>query len=143
MKLSIEDITQKLKDAGLKVTPQRLAILEAVYDLGNHPTADNIIEFIKSAHPGVATGTVYNILDVLVVKGLVKRVKTDKDAMRYDGILDSHHHLYCAETERIEDYFDEELDEVLKEYFKRKGVSDFKIRDIILQINGDFTKPKQ
>ncbi len=143
MKLSIEEITQKLKDAGMKVTPQRLAILEAVYDLGNHPTADNIIEFIKSAHPGVATGTVYNILDVLVVKGLVKRVKTDKDAMRYDGILDSHHHLYCAETERIEDYFDEELDEVLKEYFKRKGVSNFEIRDIILQINGDFTKPKQ
>jgi Fur family peroxide stress response transcriptional regulator len=143
MKLFIEEITQKLKDADLKVTPQRLAILEAVYDLGNHPTADNIIEFIKSAHPGVATGTVYNILDVLVEKGLVKRVKTDKDAMRYDGILDSHHHLYCAETDRIEDYFDEELDEVLKEYFKRKGVSDFKIGDITLQINGNFTKPKQ
>lgn len=127
-----------LKAAGLKVTPQRQAILEAVYHLSNHPTSDQIIEFIRTAHPNIATGTVYNVLEVLVESGLIKRVKTDKDAMRYDGILEKHHHLYCAETDRIEDYRDPELDQMLKGYFEKKGISNFDIEDIILQVKGHF-----
>lgn len=140
MKVSSEQINQKLKDAGMKVTPQRHAILEAVFTLGNHPTADNIIDYIRKTHPGIATGTVYNVLDVLVENGLVQRVKTDKDAMRYDAIMKKHHHIYCAETERIEDYFDAELDEMLQDYFRRKDVPNFKIEDIVLQIKGNFNE---
>ncbi len=142
MKITAEQINRKLKVAGLKVTPQRQAILEAVHELGNHPTAENIIQYIRDTHPNIATGTVYNVLDVLVESGLVKRVKTDKDAMRHDGILENHHHLYCAESERIEDYFDEELDGLLKEYFRKKGISNFEIEDIILQIKGQFKDNK-
>lgn len=135
----VDQIKEKLRSAGLKVTPQRLTILQAVYDLGNHPTADQIGDHIRDSHPGIAMGTIYNVLDTLVDNGLVHRVKTDRDAMRYDGILDRHHHLYCAETDKIEDYFDEELDQLLKAYFKKKEISGFEIRDIILQIKGDFT----
>jgi len=138
MKSGSKQISQKLKDAGLKVTPQRHAILEAVYTLDNHPTADQIFDFIRKTHPGIATGTVYNVLDTLVENKLVRRVKTDKDAMRYDGILQKHHHIYCAETERIEDYFDEELDALLQDYFSNKKLSNFRIEDIILQIKGNF-----
>jgi Fur family peroxide stress response transcriptional regulator len=138
MDLSREEINQKLRDAGMKVTPQRHAILEAVRKLDNHPTAEQIIDYIRKEHPGIATGTVYNVLDVLVEKQLVKRVKTDKDAMRYDAITKSHHHIYCAETERIEDYFDEELDEILKSYFHKKNLPVFEIENIILQIKGNF-----
>ena len=138
MKLSSEQIKQKLKDAGLRVTPQRHAILEAVYSLGNHPSAEQVIDFIRVRYPGIATGTVYNVLDVMVESGLVKRVKTDKDAMRYDAIMNRHHHIYCAETDRIEDYFDEELDELLQAYFRKKKLQNFKIEDIVLQIKGNF-----
>lgn len=138
MKLSSEQINQKLKDAGLKVTPQRHAILEAVCKLGNHPTADMVIDYIRRAHPGIATGTVYNVLDALVDNHLVRRIKTDKNAMRYDAVMESHHHIFCAETERIEDYFDEELDEMLQAYFKKKNLPGFKIENIFLQINGNF-----
>ena len=140
--MTAERIKKMLKSAGLRVTPQRLVIFQAVYDLGDHPTADQIGDHIREAHPGIALGTIYNVLDTLVDKGLVRRVKTDRDAMRYDGIMDRHHHLYCAETDRIEDYFDEELDEMLHAYFRKKGISDFEIKDIILQIKGDFTDQK-
>ena len=143
MKLNNEQISKKLKDAGLKVTPQRHAILEAVYTLGNHPTAEQIIDFIRKAHPGIATGTVYNVLDVLVENKLVRRVKTDKDAMRYDGILQKHHHIYCAESDRIEDYFDEELDDLLQDYFSKKKLTNFNIEDINLQIKGNFKHNKK
>lgn len=138
MKLRSEQINQKLKDAGLRVTPQRHAILEAVYTLGNHPSAEQVIDYIRVNHPGIATGTVYNVLDVLVDSRLVKRVKTDKDAMRYDAIMNRHHHIYCAETDRIEDYFDEELDDILQTYFRKKNLQNFEIQDIILQIKGNF-----
>ncbi|MCK4880725.1 MAG: transcriptional repressor [Bacteroidales bacterium] len=138
MKLNSEQINQKLKDAGLKVTPQRHAILEAVCRLGNHPTADMVIDYIRRTHPGIATGTVYKVLDTLVDNHLVRRVKTDKDAMRYDAIMESHHHIYCAETERIEDYFDKDLDEMLQAYFQKKNLHNFKIEGIFLQINGNF-----
>jgi Fur family peroxide stress response transcriptional regulator len=142
MKPPIEQIREKLKEAGLKVTPQRLAILEAVYELDNHPSAEHIIDYIRGAHPGIATGTVYKVLDTLVENRLIKRVKTDKDAMRYDGILENHHHLYCAESERIEDYSDRELDRLLENYFRKKGISGFQIEEIRLQIKGSFKNNK-
>lgn len=124
----------------MRVTPQRHAILEAVYTLGNHPTAEQVTEYIRRAHPGIATGTAYNVLDVMVDKGLIKRVKTDKDAMRYDGVLKQHHHMYCADSDRIEDYFDEELDKLLQAYFQKKKLKNFKVEDIILQIKGNFSE---
>jgi Fur family peroxide stress response transcriptional regulator len=138
VELSYEKISQKLKDAGMKVTPQRHAILEAVYSLANHPTAEHIIEYIRKTYPGIATGTVYKVLEILVEKGLIRRVKTDRDAMRYDAVLQNHHHMYCADTDRIEDFFDEELDRMLQAYFKKKDLPGFEIDDIILQINGNF-----
>jgi Fur family transcriptional regulator, peroxide stress response regulator len=134
-----EQISQKLKDAGMKVTPQRHAILEALYEMNNHPTAENITEYIRKTHPGVATGTVYHVLDALVQNGLVQKVKTDKDVMRYEATMANHHHIYNARTERIEDYFDKELDELLQVYFQKKKLPNFKIDKITLQINGAFT----
>lgn len=140
MKLLIEDIRNKFSEKGLKITPQRVVILEAIYRLNNHPTADNIIEHIREAHPNIAIGTVYKVLETLVGKGLVKKVTTDKDIMRYDGIIENHHHLYCSECDLIEDYKDEELDRLLHNHFKNKNIIGFKIEDIILQIRGTFNK---
>lgn len=140
MTYTVEEIRNKLAAKGLKVTPQRMNILEAVYSLGNHPTAENIIEHIRGQHPNIATGTVYKVLDALVEKKLVKKVKTDRDIMRYDGIIDKHHHLYCSECDVIEDYVDEELDALLADYFKKKSFSGFHIEDVVLQIRGTFDK---
>jgi len=140
MKILIEDIRNKFAEKGLKITPQRVVILEAVYKLNNHPTADNIIEFIRESHPNIAIGTVYKVLETLVGKGLIKKVTTDKDIMRYDGMVEKHHHLYCTECDLIEDYSDEELDNLLKNHFKNKNIKGFKIEDIVLQIRGTFDK---
>ncbi len=138
--MNLKDIKTKLSNAGLKATPQRLFILDALYTLNNHPTADKLIEHIRKTHPTIATGTVYNTLDTLVDKNLIKRVKTDRDIMRYDGIIDQHHHLYCSECDLIEDYKDEGLDKILDKYFKKKKLKGFHIEDIVLQIRGTFDK---
>lgn len=129
---------EKLQEKGLKVTPQRVAIYEAIDKLKNHPTAENVIEYIKANHTNISIGTVYKVLDSLVENELLKKVKTEKDIMRYDAVLSNHHHLYCAETDRIEDYEDEKLNKLINEYFKKNKIKNFKVQDIKLQITGKF-----
>ena len=77
--MKIDEIRSKLIEKGLKVTPQRIAILEAIIVLNNHPTVENIIEYIRNNHPNIATATVYKVLDALVENELIKKVKTDRD----------------------------------------------------------------
>lgn len=129
---------EQLKEKGLKITPQRVAIYEAVVKLHNHPTAEKIIDFIKKNCPNVSVGTVYKVLDSLVENDLLEKVKNEKDIMRYDAVLAHHHHLYCSDTDRIEDYEDEKLDRLISDYFKKKRIKNFKVRDIKLQITGTF-----
>jgi len=138
--MKIEEIRDKLINGGLKVTPQRMAILEAIIQLKNHPTAENIIDYIRKNHPNIATATVYKVLDALVAKELIEKVKTEKDVMRYDAVIESHHHLYCSESERIEDFVDAELNEMIEKYFERKKIPGFRIEDVKLQIKGKFVK---
>jgi len=136
--MKLAEIRNKLVAKGLRVSPQRLSIFEAIIKLNNHPTADDIAEFIKKDHSNIATGTVYKVLESLVSNGLIKKVKTERDVMRYDAILDIHHHLYCAESDFIKDYYNNEINELLSEYFKKNGIPGFEIEDIKLQINGKF-----
>lgn len=138
--MKIDEIRNKLIEKKLKVTPQRIAILEAIVKLNNHPTAENIIDYIRKNQPNIATATVYKVLDALVAKGLVRRVKTEKGIMRYDALLENHHHLYCSETDRIEDYVDADINEIIKQYFEKKKIPEFKIEDVKLQIIGKFLK---
>ena len=136
--MKITEIRDKLIEKGLKVTPQRIAILEAIIKLNSHPTAENIIDYIRKNHPNIATATVYKVLDALVAHELIKKVKTERDVMRYDAIMESHHHLYCSESDRIEDFDDEEINELIEKYFEKKKIPNFIIEDVKLQIIGKF-----
>ena len=139
----IININKQLKSRGLKITPQRTAIMEAVIQLNNHPTAEQIIEFIHKNHPGIATGTVYKVLDTLIENKLICKVKTERDIMRYEPVIEPHHHLYASDSDKIEDYRDEELDEILNEYFKKKNITGFEIETMKLHITGRFITPKK
>lgn len=141
--MNSSDARNKLIEKGLRITPQRLAIFEAILKLYNHPTADDIAAFIKHDYPNVATGTVYKVLDSLVENGLIEKVKTEKDVMRYDAIVENHHHLYDAGSDRISDYYNNEINELLADYFRKNEIPDFEIGDIKLQIIGKFlNQPK-
>ena len=134
-KLEIRDL---IANKGLKVTPQRMRVLEAIYELNNHPTAENILEFIRKNGPNIGAGTVYNVLDTLVENNLIKKVKTEKDIMRYHGIIKNHHHLYWIECDYIEDYNNEKLDILLKEFFENNQIDNFTIDEIKVNITGNF-----
>lgn len=133
-----KNIRETLSTKGLKVTPQRISVLEAIYQLKNHPTADNIREFVHKKYPNIGTGTVYKVLETLVENQIIKKVKTVKDVMRYDGITENHHHIYCIECDYIEDYVNEKLDAMLKQFFEENKIENFVIDDITVNINGNF-----
>ena len=135
------DIHQKLKSAGLRVTPQRIAVLEAIIR-SNHPSADKISSKVKELHPNIATGTIYKILEVFVQVGIIRKIETQSDVMRYDAILQLHHHLQDERSSRIEDYFDNDLDQLVKDHLSKNKIPDFEISDIKIQIIGKFDSIK-
>ena len=133
-----KEVIKILAENDLRVTPQRVAVLEVIMGLENHPTAEDIVDYIRLNFPHVPIGTVYKILDAFVQKGITQRIRTENDSMRYDAVLQTHHHLYSADSERIEDYFDDDLYKIITEYFKKKKRPDFTINDFKLQIIGKF-----
>jgi len=136
--MDIELFKVKLRDKGLKATPRRLSILEAIVELNNHPTAEEIIKFIKNQNLNIATATVYKALDIMVARKIIIKVDTEKNIIRYDAILEPHHHLYSAESNIIKDYENEEINKILEKYFKKNKIQDFDIEEIKLQIVGKF-----
>jgi Fur family peroxide stress response transcriptional regulator len=136
--MELTNIRNKLIEKGLKITPQRVVVLQAIHALNNHPTADMIIAHINESHPNIAIGTVYKTLETFVQKGLITKVKTDRDIMHYDEVMENHHHLYCSDSDKIEDYFDDNLDRIIRDYFEKKNIPNFEIEDIKLEIKGKF-----
>ncbi len=130
------NIIQLLSHHNLKITPQRIAVYEAVVQL-DHPDADEITRLVNETNPGIARGTVYNVLELFCDKNIIRKVKTDQDKMRYDPVLDKHHHLYDERSTKIFDSVDEELDELLENYFAKKNIENFNIKEIRLQIVGE------
>ena len=140
--MSVSLINDILKEKGLKVTPQRLLVYNAIMNLTGHPVAEQIIEIVQKKNPNISQGTIYKTLEIFVKNDIIRKVKTDADVMRYDTISEKHHHLYCSDSERIEDYYDEELNQLIEEYFHRKEIPDFKLEDYKLQLVGKFTSSK-
>ncbi len=136
----IKNIRQILNENGLKVTPQRIAVYEAITKMSNHPNAENIIDYIKKKYPNIAIGTVYNTLDTFAEKGIITRMKTNGDVMRYDGVKHRHYHLYSADSKRIEDYYDEEINQFISEFIRKRKIPNFTIEDVSVQIIGKFEK---
>lgn len=89
-----------LKRVGLKLTPQRIAIVRELADDLSHPTAQALFERVRPAYPTMSFATVYSTLDVLVDHGLVAAARSlDADessrAVRFDPNVEPHHHAIC------------------------------------------------
>jgi len=104
----------------------------------DHPTAEMIRKQVARKNPSISLATVYKTLETFVNKGLIKKIKTEEDVMRYDPILEKHHHLYCQKTETIADYYNDELNQMIKDYFRKHNIPNFEIEDVKLHIIGEF-----
>jgi Fur family peroxide stress response transcriptional regulator len=136
------EVIRILAEHDLKITPQRTAVLEVVMNLDSHPTVEEIAQYLRLNYPHVPIGTVYKILEKFVKLGIIEKVKTDDGVMRYDAVKENHHHLYSPNSKRIEDYYDDELQNILNNYLKKTKIPNFKIKDVKIQIIGEFLNDK-
>jgi Fur family ferric uptake transcriptional regulator len=84
-----------LRDHGLQVTAQRLAVLRAV-SVSPHGTADEVADMVRAELGSISRQGVYDALGVLVARGLLRRIQPAGSAARYEHrVADNHHHLVC------------------------------------------------
>ena len=96
-------LATQLRDAGLRATRQRCAVLAAV---GEHPHAatDRLVAAVRGRLDGVSQQAVYDALHALTDAGLVRRIQPAGSAARYETrIADNHHHLVCRDCDTVVD----------------------------------------
>lgn len=87
----------------IKLTPQRMAILEYLKDNKEHPSAEDIYRAVTARFPTMSFATVYNTLETLKKLGKVKELTIDPDKKRFDPDTIHHHHLICVTCKKILD----------------------------------------
>jgi Fur family peroxide stress response transcriptional regulator len=93
----------KYRNIGLKLTPQRLAILDYLEGNTGHPSAEDIYKAVSQRFPTMSLATVYTTLGLLKEKGNVLELTIDPDKKRYDPETALHNHLMCISCKRIID----------------------------------------
>ncbi len=118
------DSMREYKKFGLKLTPQRLAILDYLKDNRDHPSAADIYAAVSKKIPTMSFATVYNTLKALKRKENVLELAIDGGKKRYDPDTERHHHLICTRCRKIMDIypdFDLGLPEDLQQGFEITG----------------------
>jgi len=86
---------ERLVTSGVRLTPQRFMVLEALAGASGHTTADRILATVQTRYPYVNKTTVYRTLDLLADLGLVAVTHTNTSQTQYELIESRHHHLVC------------------------------------------------
>jgi Fur family ferric uptake transcriptional regulator len=97
------DQGEVLRDHGLRVTAQRLAVFRAVTD-APHTSADDVVGAVRHEIGWISVQAVYDALTVLTEAGLLRRIQPAGSPARYEGrVGDNHHHLICRVCDRMVD----------------------------------------
>jgi Fur family peroxide stress response transcriptional regulator len=88
---------------GLRLTPQRTAILGYLEGNETHPSAGEVFQALRAEHPTMALATVYNTLRCLVEAGLLLEIRVSAGEVNYDPDTSSHDHAYCTRCGTIFD----------------------------------------
>ncbi len=97
------DAITLLKESGIQATPQRVAVIRCVLQSDAHPSADEVWAEAKRDCPTVSRATVYNTLNLLVEKGLLRTQVLRGGRVVFDPLLEAHHHFVDEQTGRIYD----------------------------------------
>ncbi len=115
----IQEFENRCRASGIKITPQRLAIYRELISRKDHPAVEDIYRSLRRKMPGISLPTVYRTLGFFEEKGLIMKVPTVGDKVRYDGNPHPHSHFICTSCGRIMDL--EETVEVEKQKLLDKG----------------------
>jgi Fe2+ or Zn2+ uptake regulation protein len=99
----VADLSELLRERGMRVTSQRLLIDRALRDHGGHLTADEVHDLVEPGLPGVTQQTVYSTLGLLTELGVARRVNAPGPSARFEARTDDHHHMVCERCGAVQD----------------------------------------
>ena len=135
--VKLKDALDTLKNRGVRITPQRNAILEYLVSSKSHPTADEIYKALASDFPNMSVATVYNNLRVFLGAELIKDLTFGDASSRFDFITHDHYHIICDKCGTIVDFHYPGLDEVEQ---LASHVTGFKVNSHRMEVYGTCPK---
>ena len=121
-----------IKLAGLRITPQRKAVYEAMMEL-RHASIDEIIKKVQSKDGEMTVSTIYRILNSFCTANLLSNIfNPDAGKSYYDITGAEHHHVFKGE--QVMDYMDDELTAMIRKYLKNKNFASEDIEKVQVQI---------
>ena len=99
----MKDALLVLREHGIQATPQRIVVAQCVLHTDSHPSADEVWETVRRSFPTISRATVYNTLNLLVDRGLLKAQVLREGTVVFDCRVKPHHHFIDQETSRIYD----------------------------------------
>lgn len=125
----LQQLAQRLRAHGYRMTPQRMAVLRALLDSTRHPSAEEIYQAIHPAYPMISRSTVYKTLATLKELGEVLELEFSDGHNRYDAYLvHPHPHLLCRRCGRIDDYLLDDLPALTAAAAARSGYTGLSAR---------------
>lgn len=150
MSISQEKFKEMLKEKGLKVTNQRLLVLQVLAEHGDeHMTAEDIFELVKEDYPEIGLATIYRTVQLLLDMQLVDRIMLDDGCVRYEigdfldeqeGHRHHHRHLICTECGSVSAFRDDLLED-LEAYIEKE--TGFQVTDHELKFYGVCKKCRE
>lgn len=110
----LEAFSQRCRQRGLALTPQRLAVMRALLAASDHPRAERIFAAVRQEFPTISLATVHRTLETLCAIGEARKVTALHDSARYDGNTQPHHHLVCVRCRQVSDIETAEFDDLLR-----------------------------
>ena len=117
---------QFLESKSLRLTSQRQAIVDSVFDTEEHFTAEQLLEWSRSRDRSVSRATVYRTLPLLTESGLVREMDFGKDYKFYDpnyAAHPNHNHIICQDCEKIVEFESDKIAKLEDEITHRLGFS--------------------
>ena len=131
---TIEEFRDLLKEKGLKITPQRLAVHKAMLKLG-HASADMVTaQITETSEAKVTVASVYNILTQLSLFGIYHHRLSENNKMYFDGNTFKHFHLYDTVNHVYSDVVDDELYSHIESRLMARRFRGYRIDGIDVQI---------
>ncbi len=123
----------RLRDAGYKITPTRLAVLEVIEQEGEHLDPAQILRRAQSIHPAIGRATVYRTLELLTQLNIVRPIYVGEHGPTYIRAEGGHHHLVCSTCGIVIDFDQCVAGEMTRELTDRFG---FHIKSHLLEFYG-------
>jgi Fe2+ or Zn2+ uptake regulation protein len=99
----MRQVAETLRDSGVQPSAQRVAVAQYVLHTDAHPSAEQVFRQVRRTFPMVSRATVYNTLNVLVAKGLLRELVLAPGKVVFDPKTDAHHHFIDEKTGSIHD----------------------------------------